>query len=61
MMYLSDACTFLNCSVSPPPHSIFFILIGQTNVEVQNVFILYAYFTNPPQDGAHGKHDKIWF
>ena len=52
--YLSDSCSFPKCSVStavcrgedcaPPPF--LFCLVD---------FILYPYFTNPPQDGAHGK------
>ncbi len=37
------------------------MLIYQTNVEVQNNFILERYFTNPPQDGAYDKSIRLLF
>jgi len=64
--YLSDPCTFLNCSVStavwiggdnvsPPPLSYSIMLVWQTNEQVQNNSILNRYFPNPPQDCANEK------
>ena len=58
--YFSESCTFLICSVSvstavwrggdcAPP------LFCHVD------FILYACFTNPPQDGANGKSTKYGF